>query len=262
MKKNFFANIKKHNKYALYQAKAELKSEIANSYLSWIWWVLDPLFFMLIYTFVVVVVFGSDKPGFPVFVFLGLTAWDLFNKIVSGSVKTVKNNIGIVQKVYIPKYIFLLSKCFVISFKFLISLALVIILMLIFKVDYTWQMLNLPLVLLPLCTISFGLGTILLHFGVFVEDLANIVGIVFRFLFYFSGIFYDITEKITIEPYGSIMLYCNPIAFLIHQFRLIFFYGKAPDYLILLAWFIGGILLSMLGVFLIHKYEDSYAKVA
>ena len=128
MKKNFFANIKKHNKYAVYQAKAELKSEISNSYLSWIWWILDPLFFMLIYTFVVVIVFKNNQPGFPVFVFLGLTAWDLFSKIVTGSVKTVKNNIGIVQKVYMPKYIFLLSKSFVFLFKFMISLALVLIL--------------------------------------------------------------------------------------------------------------------------------------
>lgn len=262
MKKNFFVNIKKHNKYAVYQAKAELKSEIANSYLSWIWWILDPLFFMLIYTFVVVVVFGNDKPGFPVFVFLGLTAWDLFSRIVTGSVKTVKNNIGIVQKVYMPKYIFLLSKSFVYLFKFMISLALVLILMLIFKVDYTWHMLNLPLVIIPLYIVAFGAGTILLHFGVFIDDLANVIGIVFRFLFYFSGIFYDIAERIQIQPYSDIMLYCNPIACLIHQFRLIFFYGKPPEYLILLAWFAVGVLLTVIGVALIHKYEDGYAKIA
>ena len=67
--------------------------------------------------FVVVIVFDNPEKGFPVFVFLGLTAWDLFNKIVSGSVKTVKNNIGIVQKVYIPKYIFLISKSFVLNSK-------------------------------------------------------------------------------------------------------------------------------------------------
>lgn len=262
MKKNFFVNIKKHNKYAMYQAKAELKSEIANSYLSWIWWILDPLFFMVIYTFVVVIVFKNNQPGFPVFVFIGLTAWDLFNRIVTNSVKTVKNNIGIVNKVYIPKYIFLISKTFVFLFKFMISFVLILILMLIFNVPFTIQMLNFPLIVITLYSVAFGLGTIVLHFGVFVEDLANIMGIIFRFLFYFSGIFYDISKTITVEPYGSIMLYCNPIAFIIHQFRLIFFYGEAPNYLLLLAWFLGGILFSMLGIWLIHKYEDSYAKIA
>lgn len=259
--RKFFANVKKHIKYAKYQAKAELKAEIANSYLSWIWWILDPLFYMLIYTFVVVVVFGNNQPGFPVFVFIGLTAWDLFSRIVQGSVKTVKNNIGIINKVYMPKYIFLISKSFVFLFKFMISFFLILILMVIFKVPFTVQMLNFPIILATLYSVAFGMGTILLHFGVFVEDLANIVGIVFRFLFYFSGIFYDIGTRIP-KPYSTIMLICNPIAAIIHQFRKTFFHGIAPNYILLLCWFIMGIILTMIGIWLIHKYEDSYAKIA
>ncbi|MBR7133816.1 MAG: ABC transporter permease [Clostridia bacterium] len=259
--KNFFLNIKKHYKYAVYQAKAELKAEIANSYLSWIWWILDPLFYMLIYTFVVVVVFGNNQPGFPVFVFIGLTAWDLFSRMITGSVKTVKNNIGIINKVYIPKYIFLLSKSFVFIFKFMISFALILILMLVFRVPFTLQMLNFPLIILSIYTVAFGMGTILLHFGVFVEDLANIIGIVMRFLFYFSGIFYDIAIRIP-KPYNTILINFNPIAAIIHQFRKAFFYGVFPNYYILLIWFVMGIILTVIGVHLIHKYEDSYAKIA
>ena len=105
----FFRNIKKYYRYAIYQAKAELKSEVANSYLNWIWWFLEPTCFMLIYTFIVEVVFQTKEPYFPVFVYLGLTSWDLFNRIVSNSVKTVKNNIGTINKVFVPKYIFLVN---------------------------------------------------------------------------------------------------------------------------------------------------------
>lgn len=259
--KKFFSNIYKHNKYAVYQAKAELKAEIANSYLSWIWWILDPLFYMLIYTFVVVVVFGNDQPGFPVFVFIGLTAWDLFNRIVTGSVKTVKNNIGTINKVYVPKYIFLISKSFVYLFKFTISFFLILILMIAFRLPYTVHMLNFPLILLTLYSVSMGMGTILLHFGVFVEDLANIIGIIFKFLFYFSGIFYDIGVRIP-KPLSTIMITCNPIAAIIHQFRKCFYYNLHPNYILLLCWFLMGILLNVIGIYLIHKYENSYAKVA
>lgn len=261
MKKNFFANIKNHYKYAIYQAKAELKSEIANSYLSWIWWILDPLFYMLIYTFVVQVVFKSNQPGFPVFVFIGLTANDFFSRMLSNSVKTVKNNIGIVNKVYVPKYVFLLSKSFVFLFKFMISFALILILMIVFRIPYTFQMLNFPLIMLSLYSVSFGIGTILLHFGVFVEDLANIIAIVLRMLFYFSGIFYDIGARIP-KPFSTILLIFNPIAAIIHQFRKSFFYGVFPNYILLLIWFVIGVILSVIGITLIHKYEDSYAKIA
>ena len=42
----FVKDIKKYWTYAIYSAKAELKSEVASSYLNWLWWILDPLLFM------------------------------------------------------------------------------------------------------------------------------------------------------------------------------------------------------------------------
>ena len=49
--KKFINNIAKYYKYAVYSAKAELKSEVADSYLNWLWWIIEPFCFMLIYTF-------------------------------------------------------------------------------------------------------------------------------------------------------------------------------------------------------------------
>lgn len=50
----FFKDIKKYWSYTVRSAKAELKSEVASSYLSWLWWILDPLLFMMVYTFIAV----------------------------------------------------------------------------------------------------------------------------------------------------------------------------------------------------------------
>ena len=111
--KRFITNIKKYFKYAVYSARADLKSEVAGSYLNWLWWILDPLCFMMIYIFIAAVVFKSSEPYFPVFIFIGLTVWDFFNKTVNASVKIVSNNRAIVTKIYIPKYILILQKSFV-----------------------------------------------------------------------------------------------------------------------------------------------------
>ena len=77
--KRFFSDTAKYGKYAIYSAKSALKSEVANSYLNWLWWVLDPLCFMLIYTFIFGVVFNGAKPYFPIFIFIGITVWDFFH---------------------------------------------------------------------------------------------------------------------------------------------------------------------------------------
>ena len=52
MLNRFIKDMKKHYKYAIYSAKAELKAEVAGSYLNWIWWILEPICFMFIYALI------------------------------------------------------------------------------------------------------------------------------------------------------------------------------------------------------------------
>src|SRR5699024_9189053 len=124
--RRFREDLKKYWKYTRYAAKSQLKSEVASSYLNWLWWILDPLLFMLVYTFIALVVFKKSVEYFPVFVFIGLTCWNFFNKCVLGSVKVVKNNRQIVTKVYIPKFLLVVQKMLVNGFKMVISFALVL----------------------------------------------------------------------------------------------------------------------------------------
>lgn len=57
----FFRDIKKYYKYAIYSGRAGLKAEVANSRLSWLWWILDPLLFMIIYWFLSQIVFWAKN---------------------------------------------------------------------------------------------------------------------------------------------------------------------------------------------------------
>ena len=52
MLKKLALHIKRYNPYSLYAAKSELKGEVGSSYLTWLWWILDPVLFMLVYVFV------------------------------------------------------------------------------------------------------------------------------------------------------------------------------------------------------------------
>ncbi len=259
--KRFIQNIKKYWNYSIYAAKAELKAEVANSYLNWLWWILDPIAFMIVYTVMVQVVFGTSEQYFPVFVFVGLTCWNYFNVNVSGSVKLVSSNKAIVTKVYVPKYILLLVKALKNAFKMMISWVLVLVLMLIFKVPFEWTILYWVLVMPVLFVVTFGVSSILLHFGIFVEDLFNITNIFLRLIFYLSGIFYSIGTRIHNGFAKSILLKFNPIAFIMDQCRNVMIYGQVPDFAWLAIWFVIGCVLSWIGVTIIHKYENSYAKV-
>ena len=101
--KRFTEDVTKYFRYSIVAARSQLKAEVADSYLNWIWWILDPFCFMLIYTFIFGYVFKSSELYFPVYIFIGLSMWDFFSKTVQSSVKMIKTNKHIVSKVYFPK---------------------------------------------------------------------------------------------------------------------------------------------------------------
>lgn len=262
MIKKFCADLYKYFKYAVYSARAQLKSEVANSYLNWLWWILDPLCFMMIYTFIFGTVFNAREQYFPVFIFIGITMWDFFNKNVMQSVKVVKNNKPIVSKVYLPKFILIIVKMFINGFKMSISVLIIIGMLFIWKVPMTWNVLYAIPILATFFVLTFGFCTFLLHYGVFVQDLSNVVNIVLRLVFYMTGVFYDVGKRLaSLEPLNEIVLNCNPLAFLLHSMRQAVLYGTPPARKVLLLWFVIGVFISWLGVRKIYKNENSYVKV-
>lgn len=258
--KRFVNDIKKYYKFTIYSAKSELKSEIANSHLSWLWWILDPLLFMMVYSFISIIVFSKSEPYFPVFVFIGLASWQFFEKTVKVSVKLVSNNRSIVSKVYLPKYILILQKMGVQGFKMMISYILVVIMMVGYRIHVGSVILYIIPIFLTLFVITFGFSTILMHFGVFVEDLFNVVNVLLRLVFYLSGIFYNIVKRVP-EPYNEVLLKVNPVALIMTDLRSVMIYETMPHRKWILLWFVIGVLLSVIGVKTIYKYENSYVKV-
>jgi len=256
----FLKDYKKYHAYVKYASKAELKSEVASSYLTWLWWILDPLFFMLIYTFIVEIVFSTSVPKLPVFVMCGITIWNFFNKNLVTCVKIIRSNRAIISQKYIPKFMLVVEKLYVNSIKFVISFMLLVLMAILFRVDITYNILYIiPLVLL-LLVLSFGLSNILAHFGVFIEDSANILQIILRLVFYLSGIFYSISDRLP-QNLVNVMLKTNPIAYIIEDFRNVFMYGTSINYSLYLYWLLISIIISVISVKLIYKYENSYAKV-
>ena len=58
---SFIKDIKNYKQYIIYAIRAGLKSEVASSYLSWFWWILEPLCYMLIYTAIFGVIFETSE---------------------------------------------------------------------------------------------------------------------------------------------------------------------------------------------------------
>ena len=89
--RRFIRDLKKYLPYALWSAKADLKAEVASSYLNWMWWLIEPFCMMIIYAVMFGVVFKAFEQYFPIFIFTGITMWGFFSRNINASVNIVRN---------------------------------------------------------------------------------------------------------------------------------------------------------------------------
>ena len=145
------------------------------------------------------------------------------------------------------------------GFKMLICLAIVVGMLIFYRVPVDLHIIYVIPILITTILFTFGCCCILLHLGVFIEDMSNVINIVLRFVFYLTGIFYNIRSFP--EPYRSLILKGNPLALLITDLRDCVLYQTKPDVLWLCIWFGISLLLSMFGIWNIYKNENTYVKV-
>ena len=258
--KKFVHDILDYGQYMVYAARTDLKAEVANSYLNRLWWLLEPFFNMVVYVIVFGQVMGNSIRNYATFVYSALLMWSLFSKTVNYSVKLVRNNKDIVTKVYVPKFILLLSDMILNIFKLLFSLIVLVVMMVIFRIPVGPQTLLVLPAYLVLLLFAFGIGMIFLHFGVYVDDLSYAVGILLNMLMFLSGVFYDVMTTLP-EPLNMCMMVLNPVAMLVTTMRSALLYHTVVNVPVLVIWGILSMLLCCVGVHVVYKNENSYVKV-
>lgn len=255
-----YKDIKKYWSYIVYAVKSGLKAEVAGSYLNWLWWVLEPFCFMIIYATVFGVIFKSSEQYFPIFIFIGNAMWAFFSKCTGASVSLIKQNETIISKVYVPKYVLFLVEMGINGFKLLLNFGLVVIMLVVFQVPVSWNVLFIVPIFATFFVATFAIGSLLMHAGVYIEDLSYVISIVLNMLMFFSGVFYSVETRLD-APFGAIVGNVNPVAFLMTATRQSIMYCTTPNLVGLLIWAGISLVISFIGINVLYKNENDYAKI-
>lgn len=258
--KRLFKDLGKYKEYVFFAAKADLKAEVANSYLNRLWWLLEPFFNMLVYVLVFGRVMGRSVQNYATFVFSALLMFNYFSKTINYSVKCVRSNRDIVTKVYLPKYILLISNMILNFYKLLFSMIVLVLMMFLFRIQIGWNIFFVIPAYLVMIFLAFGVGMIFLHFGVYVDDLGYAVGILLQMLMFLSGEFYDVITSLP-APLNIMMMCLNPAAMFIDTMRNALLYNEAANLPLVGVWMAISILLCYIGVHMVYKNENGYVKV-
>lgn len=91
--------------------RRELKVRYKDSALGFVWTLLRPLAQLLVYAIAVGKFLGASKghDDYPIYVFAGLTIWQLMSEVVLTGTSSMMSNAGLIKKVYLPREVFPLS---------------------------------------------------------------------------------------------------------------------------------------------------------
>lgn len=224
----------------LYKALADLRAEATRTYIGFLWWILDPLIFMIIFYVVFGLLLRRDTPDFVPFLLIGLVSWRWFQNTITHSATSIVGGWRLIQQVYVPKVIFPLIVVLTDLVKFGVVLVLLLIYLWLSGFGIGLAYLALPFLLLAQILLITALTLLVAAFVPFIPDLKYLVEHSLQVLFYFSGIFFSGTA--IPEKYKA-YFYLNPMATLIEAYRDILMYNKWPNWLSLIL-----IILSAAGI--------------
>ena len=124
MLKNIFTNLKKYSFLLSQLVSRDFKVKYKRSVLGVVWSLLYPLLNMAVMALVFSKMFKFSTPGvnYLVYVLSGLVMFNYFSEASNLSMSSVVANFSLINKIYLPKYIFPLSKCLFVGINFLLTL--------------------------------------------------------------------------------------------------------------------------------------------
>ena len=234
----------------------DFKNKYRRSYLGIVWSLLNPLLMMVVMSIIFSVVFRfSAIPNFQVYLILGQVMFSFYAESTQLSVMTIVGSGQLIKKVYLPKYIFPLSK---VVFSFIntsISFIAVLLVILYYRVPLTLNILYLPMIMASFFLFCLGIGFILSALMVFVRDTLHLYGIVVTILGYLTPIFYsiDVFPK-TLQT----ILKCNPIYHYVTAVRTVLLYGQPVPVLESVICIGIGILSLAIGVSYFQRKQSKF----
>ena len=203
----------------------DFKTKYKRSVLGVLWSILNPLLTMVVQYIVFCELFKFDIDNYAVYLLIGTVMFNFFSESTSQALASITGNASLITKVYVPKYIFpiskVLSSCINLGFALVALLAIILLQGLKLNIYYLF----IPFGLACMIAFSIGMGLILSSMMVYFRDTQFLYGVALTLWTYLTPLFYP--ETIIPNKY-MIIVECNPMYHFIRYVRQIILHGGLP----------------------------------
>ena len=242
-----------------------IQQRFRGSALGILWAILNPVFMLLVYTFVFSVIMKVRWNGqgsyfvFAMNLYCGLIVYGVFSESVGSAATQVISNPSYVKKIIFPLEILPLATLGASIFFNLFSLALLMFCTQFFTHPLTIHLAALPIIWLPLILFTAGISWLVAVLGVFVRDIGQLIAIILQVLFYLCPIVYPLS-RIPV-PMQKWVLWFNPIVVFVEGSRQILLNQSWPQWQWLPINYATSLLVFVFGYYAFMTSKRGFADV-
>ncbi len=238
----------------------DIKTRYSQSVIGIGWAVIQPIFFMIVFT----IIFGKlakiDSQGVPyaVFSYCALVPWTFFSNALSDSANSLITNITLVTHIYIPRILIPVSAVTGKFIDFLIALVILLAMVLWFGFDINFKIFLSLFYIILMFISALGFGLILGTMAAQYRDIKHALAFGVQLFMYATPVAYS--SDMIPENY-RIIYAINPMVTVVEGFRDVFINAGVIDLNMIIVSSISGFVLLIIGLIYFSKIERIFADV-
>jgi len=241
-------------------AQREIQLRYRQTILGVTWVIIQPLMTTAIFT----IVFGrlmnapSDNMNYELFAFAGMLPWTMFSQSLQRSGVSLTRDIRLITRIFFPRIIIPVANSASTLVDFLVSFVILIILLFIYKVPVSLNVITLPILVFFNMLLAIGVGIAFAALNVYYRDFTYVLPFVVQIWMYASPLAYSSS----IIPDQWAWVYdLNPMVGIINGFRWAIF-GQTDFPLNSLTYsIVVSLVLFGVGLTVFRRLERSFADV-
>lgn len=233
----------------------DFKTKYKRSALGMAWSFLNPLLTMSVQYVVFSTLFKSDIPNYPVYLLSGIVFFNFFNEAVSMGMTSITGNASLIKKVYMPKYIYPVSRILSSMVNFALAIIPLLLVMVITGTAFTPALLLLIFDMLCLLGFVTGMSLLLTTSMTFFQDTQFLWGVISMMWMYMTPLFYP--ESIIPAQFLT-FYHMNPMYQYITFARICIIDGLSPEPMAYLWCIISSLVVLGLGILAFKRHQDKF----
>ena len=210
---------------------------------------------MIILSIVFSSIFKFDVENFPLYVLSGQVIFNFFNDSTTSSMSAIISSASLIKKVYVPKYLFVLSRVMSSFINLMASFTALLLVMVATRAELHWTVFLSVIPLAMVVLFSFGVGIFLAAITVRFRDVIHLYSVFTTGLLYLTPVIYPMAA---LPDVVKTIVMINPLTNYLLMFRDVMFNNTLPSVFSVLLGIAEAALALALGLYVFYKNQDEF----